>query len=110
MAEVYKILGQSAPAAATLTTAYTVGAPTEGIVSTVTVCNRSTIGTTFRIAIRPAGASITDAHYVAYDQAIGGNETVVITLGFGLATTDVVSVYNTLATLSFTVVGMEITA
>ena len=110
MAEVYKILGQSAPAAATLTTAYTVGASTEGIVSTVTVCNRSATATTFRIAVRPAGASIANAHYVAYDQAIAGNETVVITLGFGLATTDVVSVYNTLATLSFTVGGMKITA
>ena len=110
MAEVYKILGQSAPAATTLTTAYTVPASTEGIVSTVTVCNRSATATDFRIAVRPAGAGISNEHYVAYDHAIGGNETVVITLGFGLATTDVVSVYNTLATCSFVVGGMEITA
>ena len=110
MAEVYKILGQSAPSAATLTTAYTVGASTSSIHSTVTVCNRSSTATTFRIAVRPAGASISDEHYIAYDHAISGNELIVITLGFGLATTDVVSVYNTLATLSFTVGGMEITA
>lgn len=109
MAEVYKVLGQSAPSATTLTTAYTVGASTEAILSTITVCNRSATATDFRIAVRPAGASIADAHYITYDHAIGGNETILFTIGFGLATTDVVSVYNTLATLSFTVGGMEIT-
>lgn len=109
MAETYKILGQSAPAAATLTTAYTVAASTEAILSTVTVCNRSATATAFRIAVRPTGASIADEHYQAYDQDIAGNETIILTLGFGLATTDIVSVYNTLATLSFTVGGMEIT-
>ena len=108
MAEAYEILGQSAPAAATLTTAYTVPAATEAIVSTITVCNRSATATTFRLAVRPAGAAISNEHYVAYDHAIVGNETVALTLGFGLATTDVVSVYATLATLSFTVGGMEI--
>ena len=110
MAEAYLILGQSAPSAASLTTAYTVGASTEAILSTITVCNRSATATAFRIAVRPAGASIADAHYVAYDHAIGGNEVIMFTIGFGLATTDVVSVYNTLATCSFTVGGMEITA
>ena len=110
MAEVYKILGQSAPAAATLTTAYTVPATTEAIVSTITVCNRSATATSFRIAFRPAGASIVTAHYVAYDAAIGANEIITLTLGFGLETTDVVSVYATLATVTFNVGGMEITA
>ena len=109
MAEAYEILGQSAPAATTLTTAYTVPATTEAIVSTITVCNRSATATQFRLAVRPAGAAISNEHYVAYDHAIGANETVALTLGFGLATTDVVSVYATLATLSFTVGGMEIT-
>ena len=107
MAEVYKILGQSAPSATTLTTAYTVPAATSAIFSTITVCNRSATATTFRIAVRPAGAAISNEHYQVYDGAIGGNEWIIVTLGFGLAATDVVSVYNTLATLSFTVGGME---
>lgn len=110
MAEAYKILGQSAPSAATLTSAYTVPASTEAIVSTISVCNRSTTPTTFRIALRPAGATLANQHYIAYDQEIDSNETIRFTDGWGLATTDVVSVYNTLATLSFTIGGMEITA
>ena len=107
--EVYKVLGQSAPAAATLTTIYTVPATTEAIVSTLAVCNRSATPTTFRIAVQVAGAASADKQWIAYDVAIGANEMFRDTLGFGLATTDVVSVYNTLATLSFTVGGMEIT-
>ena len=110
MAEVYKILGQSAPTAASLTTLYTVPASTEAIISTLTVGNRSSTATSFRYAIRPGGAAVANQHYGPYDHAISGNEFMVITLGFGLATTDVFSVYATLATLSFTLGGMEITA
>ena len=109
MAEAYKILGQSDPTAATLTTLYTVPASTEAIISTITISNRSSTATTFRYAVRPGGAAIANQHYGPYDHAIGGNEFIVITLGFGLATTDVFSVYATLATLSFTLGGMEIT-
>ena len=103
----YKVLGQSAPSAATLTTLYTVPASKETVVSTLTVCNRSAVATEFRIAVRPAGASIADAHYEYYDIAIPGNETFKSTAGLTLETTDVVSVYATLATLSFNLSGNE---
>ncbi len=109
MAAAYKSLGQSAPAAATLTTLYTVPSSTEAIGSTIMVCNRSAVATEFRIAIRPAGAAIADAHYLYYDIAIPGNETFAATVGIAIATTDVVSVYATLATLSFNLFGQEIT-
>jgi glucose-6-phosphate dehydrogenase assembly protein OpcA len=104
----YKVLGQSSPGAASLTSAYTVPSAKSAVVSTITVANRSATATSFRIAVRPAGASIADQHYVAYDVAIAGNSTLALTLGLTLATTDVVSVYATLATLSFGVYGTEI--
>lgn len=107
MADTYKVLGQSDPTAATLTTIYTVPAATSTIVSTVTVANRSATPTTFRLAVRPAGAAIANQHYFAYDVAIGANEAMSFTLGITLATTDVVSVYATLATVSFGVYGVE---
>lgn len=107
MPDVYKVLGQSNPLAATLTTLYTVAALTSTIASTITVCNRSATPTTFRIAVRPAGAAIANEHYLAFDVAIGANETLAFTLGITLATTDVVSVYATLATLSFNLFGVE---
>ena len=107
MTTVLKVLGQSAPLAATLTTLYTVPASTSTVVSTLVVANRSATATSFRIAVRPLGASISDEHYLYYDIAIDGNDTFTATLGVTLATTDVISVYATLATLSFNAFGQE---
>ena len=107
MATTLKVLGQSNPSATTLTTLYTVGASTSTVVSSITVCNRSATATSFRIAVRPAGAAIDDKHYIYYDVTIAGNDTFAATLGITLATTDVVSVYATLATLSFQAYGQE---
>ena len=109
MAIANKVLGQSAPAAATLTTLYTVPAATEAIGSTIKVCNRSAASTSFRIAVRPAGAGISDEQYLYYDAPIPGNETFAATVGWTLAATDVISVYALNATLSFNLFGQEIT-
>lgn len=109
MAIALKVLGQSAPGAASLTTLYTVPASTSTVISSIVVCNRSATPTNFRIAIRPAGAAISNEMYLYYDVAIAGNDTFVATIGISLATTDVVSVYATLATLSFNVFGQEST-
>ena len=108
MATTLKVLGQSNPSATTLTTLYTVPAATSAVSSTITVCNRSVTATTFRVAVRPAGAAISGEHYIYYDVVIAGNDTFAATLGISLATTDVVSVYATLATLSFNLFGTEI--
>lgn len=107
MATTLKILGQSNPSASTLTTAYTVPSATTTVISSLVVCNRSTTATSFRIAIRQAGASISDEHYIYYDVAIAGNDTFIATIGATLEATDVVSVYATLATLSFNLYGQE---
>lgn len=107
MATALKVLGQQAPSAATLTTLYTVPALTSTVVSSLVVANRSATATTFRIAIRPAGAAIANQHYLYYDVSIQGNDTFIATIGVSLATTDVISVYNTLATVSFNAFGQE---
>lgn len=103
----YKALGQVAPAATTATTAYTVPASTQAIINRITVCNRSATADKFRIALRPDGASLANEHYFAYDVDIKGNETIVITLGMTLDSTDVVTVYSTNGTLTFNVSGVE---
>lgn len=104
-----KVLGQSAPSAATLTTLYTVPAATQTTVSTITVCNQSATATSFRVAVRPAGAAITASQYIYYDVIISGGDSFAATFGITLAATDVVSVYATLATLSFSLFGVETT-
>jgi len=107
MATTYKVLGQSAPSATTNTTLYTVPSATSAIVSTITVCNRGSAAT-YRIAIRPAGATLANEHYVAYDVSAVANDTICLTLGVTLATTDVVTVYASTANFSFNLFGSEI--
>ena len=108
MANVYKVLGQSNPAATTLTTLYTVPAATSAVASTLTVCNIG-VSTTVRVAVRPAGAGIANQHYILYDAALSANDTLFFTIGLSLATTDVVSVYAGTANVSFNLYGTEIT-
>jgi hypothetical protein len=87
---------------------YTVGSGKSAVVSTITVANRSAVAVTYRIAVRPAGASIANQHYIAYDVAIAANDTTCLTLGITLAATDVVTVYASTANFSFSLFGSEI--
>jgi hypothetical protein len=108
MPTVYKVLAQSAPSATTATTLYTVPASTSAVVSTITVSNRGTASASYRIAVRPGGATLANQHYLAYDVAIAANDTTALTLGITLATTDVITVYASTANFSFNVFGSEI--
>ena len=108
MATAYKVLAQSNPSATTATTLYTVPSSTSTVVSTITVCNQAGSAGSFRIAVRPGGATLAAQHYVAYDVAIAANDTTAITLGLTLATTDVVTVYASSTSLSFNAYGSEI--
>lgn len=108
MASTYKVLGQSNPAATTLTTLYTVPASTSAICSSLVVCNQGTSGT-FRIAVRIAGAGISAPQYLYYGTTLGANSTMTATLGITLATTDVVSVYASSTDFSFNLFGSELT-
>lgn len=109
MTDTPKSLGQSTPSATTLTDLYTVGAATNTVVSTISVCNRSATATSFRLSHAPAGAVDATTHYFAYDTPIGGNDTVWFTGGISMAATDKLRVYATLATLTFQAWGVEIT-
>jgi hypothetical protein len=106
----YKVLAQDAPSATSNTDIYTVGAGVQTIVSTITVCNRSSSATTYRIAIRPNAESLANKHYIAYDVALAANDTTAITIGATLDASDVITVYAATADTSFNIFGSEITA
>lgn len=108
MPTVYKVLAQSNPAATTNTTLYTVPAATSTVVSTITICNQTSSQQSYRIAVRPAGAAIAAQHYVAYDVPIQANDTTALTLGMTLATTDVITIYSSSASMSFGLFGSEV--
>jgi glucose-6-phosphate dehydrogenase assembly protein OpcA len=104
----YKVLGQSAPSATTATTLYTVPSVTEAVVSSIVIANRDASSATYRIAIRPNGATLANEHYIAYDVTVGASDSTVLTLGITLDAADVVTIYASTANLSFSAYGSEI--
>jgi glucose-6-phosphate dehydrogenase assembly protein OpcA len=110
MATVYKVLGQSAPGATTDTDLYTVPADTSAVISTIVVANRANSDAAYRIAVRPAGATLANQHYIAYDITVGAADSTTLTLGITLAASDVITVYASTTNISFNVFGSEITA
>lgn len=109
MAVNYKVLGQQAPAATTDVTLYNCPAATQAIVSTLTVCNRSATPATFRVAVRPDGATLANQHYLVFDANLSGGETKAFTLGITMDENDVLTVRGSTANLSFSAFGSEVT-
>lgn len=108
MPTTYKVLGQVNPSVATATTLYTVPAGTQTVVSTISVCNMTGGELLFRIAIRPAGETLANKHYIAYDAKVSGNDTTFITVGATLGAGDVITVYESAADIVFQAFGSEI--
>ena len=109
MAASYKVLGQVAPSATTLDSLYTVPSSTEAVISTITVCNRGGSSGTYRLAVRPNGATISSEHYLVYDATCGANDSVTFTMGVTMDAADVLSVYASSADFSFNAFGSELT-
>jgi hypothetical protein len=108
MATTYKVLGQVAPSATTNTDLYTVGAGKSAVVSTIAVTNRAATSSTYRIAIRIAGAAISNEDYIAYDSTVAANDSTMLTIGITLGAADIITVYASSANLSFNAFGSEI--
>jgi hypothetical protein len=109
MTTTYKVLGQMATTANTLATVYTVPSATQSVLSTVTICNTNNANANIRLAVCPANATTENKHYVVYDNQLRNNDTLTLTLGVTLATTDTVRAYANLANVSVNVFGSEIT-
>lgn len=108
MPTAYKVLGQSAPSATTATSLYTVPSATETVVSTVTVCNRGSSAGTFRISVRPNGATLANQHYIVYDASCAAKDTITLTLGLTIDASDVLEVYASTGDFSFNAFGSEL--
>jgi uncharacterized protein (UPF0210 family) len=108
MSTTYKVLGQLAASATTYENLYTVPDATQTVVSTIVVANRGIGISSFRIAVRPAGATLSNQHFISYDTTIGSLDSTAITLGITLNSTDIITVYAANANLSFSAFGSEI--
>ena len=104
----YKVLAQSAPSATTATDVYTVGSGLEVVVSTIIIANRAGTAGSFRLSVRPNGASQTNAMYLAYDVPIAANDSTTLTLGITMDAADVLTAYCSSGDMSINVFGTEI--
>lgn len=113
MADVLKLLvttpANRSPAATTNTTVYTTPGSTTAMLSRVMICNRGAAGS-FRIALVESGGTIGNQHYIAYDAPIGANDSYSLPVGAGLATGDFIVVYSSNGSMTFTPMGIEVTA
>ena len=110
MPTLYKVLGQVAPSATTNTTLYTAPTGQMAVVSTLVISNRVNTAASFRIAVRPLGATLANQHYIAFDVPVGASDSTSLTLGITLSATDIITVYSSTANLSFSAFGSEIDA
>ena len=104
----YKVLGQLHPPATTLQTLYTVPSSTQSVASTLSVCNMGTTTATIRVAVQPLGASIANEHYIVYDATLPAKDSLFLTIGIAINTTDIVSAWASTSDISFSLFGSEI--
>jgi hypothetical protein len=104
----YKVLGQAAPAATTPTNVYTAGSGIETVVSTIVIANRAATAGSFRLSVRPNGATQANQHYLAYDVPIAAKDSTTLTLGITMDAADVLTFYASSADMSINVFGTEI--
>ena len=107
MGVVYKVLGQSAPAATTETALYTVPAATATIVSTITVCNRGSTEDYFNLSVSVGGGATAITDYVYFSVFVLPHDTFAATIGITMGATDVMRIVSTGGNLTFSLFGQE---
>lgn len=108
MSTIYKVLGQSNPSGGVLTDIYTTPYNANTVVSTIQICNQSTTGATFKLAVRPGGEAVASKHYLAYDTPVPASDSLSLTIGMTLGANDVVSISGNTSSMSFNLFGSEI--
>ena len=104
MADLWGALAQSAPAAVTLTAAYTVPVGRNATVEVV-MCNTGAAATV-RLAHAVAGAADNVKQYLAWDYPLAVAETKA-TARFTAKAGDIIRVYASTATVAFNINGIE---
>jgi hypothetical protein len=108
MTTVYKVLGQNAPSANTITTLYTVPSANSAVISTVAICNQGAGNANVSLAVCVANTTVTTAQYIVKNATCVANDTIFLTVGLTLAATDTLRVNADIANVSFAAFGSEV--
>ena len=105
----YKVLGQANPLTSnTEAILYTVPSGFMAFASVLNICNTGATTGTCRIAVRPAGITSTTKTFIVYDASIDPYDSLLLTIGLSLATTDIVGVFASTSSFAFTISGSEV--
>lgn len=108
MTTTYKVLGQSNPAANTVTTIYTVPSGNSAVISSMAICNQGAANANVAVAVCVANTAVTATQYIVNGATCVAKDTIFLTLGVTVAATDTIRVSSTNANTSFAVFGSEI--
>jgi len=108
MATTFKVLGQRLSSAGAFLDIYAPPSGNSAIISAVNICNQSIGTSTFRLAVRPANASLSGLHYLAFDTPVTANDSLTLSMGMTLATTDTITVQANTSNVSFSIFGSEL--
>lgn len=107
MADTHRQLAQSAPAALTNVTIYTVPASTKARVYGVVVANTRTASAKFRLYLVPSAGSATDSNVIYKDIVVPGGDAFVANIVAVMEAAGFIVAYSDTGDLTFTISGME---
>jgi hypothetical protein len=90
MANSYKILGQIAPTANTLTNAYSTSSAS-AVLNTIYICNQDTANANVDIIVRPTGVALANQHYILRQQNVMQAETLILNLNITMNSSTIIA-------------------
>ena len=112
MPNAYKRLGAINPSANTQTNVYVIPAATEAVISTITICNQSSVNASYSLALMPSSIFSSPAgaaHFLVRNAALSGSDTIFLTVGLTGNAGSVLVANTPNANISFSAFGSEIT-
>jgi hypothetical protein len=86
----YKILGQIAPSANTLTNAYSTGS-NSAVLNSIYICNQDTANANVDLIVRPTGVALANQHYILRQQLLGQADTIILNLNITMNSSTIIS-------------------
>ena len=90
MANSYKILGQIAPTANTLTNAYSTGSAS-AVLNSIYISNQDTGTANVDLIVRPTGVALANQHYILRQQSLPAAETLILNLNITMNSSTIIA-------------------
>jgi hypothetical protein len=111
MPQSYKRLGAINPSANTQTNVYVVPAATEAVISTITVCNQTSVNASYSLALMPSSIFASPAgaaHFIVRGATVPAADSIILTIGLTANAGSVLAANTNDGNISFSAFGSEI--